>query len=807
MSNAPLSATACTHCGSPMPGTARDDNAPQFCCTGCSIVYQAIRDNGLSRYYDLAASPAPAKLATSAYQEFDDPTFHAHHVKPVRGGASVSLYVEDMRCAGCMWLVEATPQCLAGVRNVRVDFARAKADVEFDPSVISLSAIAQHLGRLGHPVHAFRALESDARRKREDRKMMVRMGVAGAAFGNLMLLAVALYAGVFADMASRDLTIFRWASMLVALPALSFAAAPFFAAGVSSLRSGRLHLDLPLAIGIAAGLIWGSINVLRGVGEIYFDSLAMLVFLLLVSRWLVGRQQRKALLASEVLSTLVPRTAHRLASLASTDAVDIPLEGIGKNDYLLVRPGETIPVDGAVALGDSSLDLSMLSGESVPKRVQVGDGVNAGTINLSSPLVITARAVGEETRIGQLAAHVAEMSRRKAPIEKLVDAMAGRFVVTVLSIAVLTIAFWSWRSSFTTGMEHAMALLIVTCPCALALATPLAVSVALGRAAKHGILIKGPDAIERLSQRGTVYLDKTGTITEGKWCVSHYLGADAHRAAIAAVERGSAHPLAKAIVETLGDPLGVVASDIQETFGRGIRGRVGDDEWWLGSPAWLGETATVSDGFDAVGALATIRENGATPVFVAKNGALCAAIGLSDAVRPETRAAIERLQTMGWRVQLLSGDDPSVVTAVGQRLGLDQTLGGVTPEQKLAVITDSVANGPTVMVGDGINDAAALSAASCGIAVSGSVEASLDAADVFLSKPGIAGVALTLDGASRTLATIRRNFKISLFYNVVAGLLAVTGLIHPIIAALMMPLSSGSVLLSSMVSSAFRRFQ
>ncbi|MDQ3371052.1 MAG: heavy metal translocating P-type ATPase metal-binding domain-containing protein, partial [Myxococcota bacterium] len=471
----------CVHCGLAVPA----GRAGGFCCTGCEIVYAAIAEHGLDQFYALREGAGqPARPTSRSYAELDDDAFARVHVRRSGAHATAALYLEDLRCTACVWLVEAAPRCVPGLVDVRVDMGRGRADVTWDPAACTLSQIAGHLDGVGHPVHPYRGLDRDLQRRREDRALLVKLGVAGAAVGNLMLLAIALYAGMFGGMSRADTTFFRWASMLVALPALGFAATPFFRTALGALRSRRLHLDLPLSIGILAGLGWGTGNVLRGVGEIYFDSLAMLVFLLLVARWVVLRHQRRAASAAELLLALTPSRARRLVAGVVSD---VPIDALQLGDRVRVLAGETIPVDGVVATGASSIDAGLLTGESRPVEVTAGARVHAGTVNLAGPLEIDVTATGEATRVGGLVASIEAMSARKAPIERLVDRIAGRFVAIVTSVAALTLVAWSF-TSVATGAEHAMALLVVTCPCALALATPLAVTIALGRAARRGIL-------------------------------------------------------------------------------------------------------------------------------------------------------------------------------------------------------------------------------------------------------------------------------------------------------------------------------
>jgi len=789
-------APGCTHCGLPVPA----GRGGEFCCAGCEVVHAAIAANGLERFYALRETAAPAQTTTHSYAELDDPAFQRVHVRAGTGGiAHAALYLEDLRCTACAWLVEATPRCIDGVRDVRVDLGRSRADVTWDPATTSLAAIARHLDRVGHPVHAYRGFDREQQRRREDRALLVKLGIAGAAVGNLMLLAIALYAGLFHQMSGAQETFFRWASMVVAVPALGFAATPMFRTALGALRARRLHLDLPLSIGILAGLVWGSANVIRGVGEIYFDSLAMLVFLLLVARWIVVRHQRRASSAAELLLALTPSRARRVDP--ETGAVtDVALEAIVRGDLVEVRAGETIPVDGMVERGASSLDAGLLTGESRPVEVSAGARVHAGTVNVAAPLVIRASAVGEETRVGALAATIEAMSARKAPIERLVDRVAAHFVRVVTLAAVLVFAGWSVVSP-GVGAEHAMALLIVTCPCALALATPLAVTVALGRAARRGILIKGADALERLATPGTMFVDKTGTLTTGKLAVASWHGDLDARPLAAAVEAGSAHPIARAIAAL---PSSSVALDVREELGRGVRGTVDGHRVIVGAPPWVqahcGHAAPTVERW-----IADTAQRGETPIAIAIDGRIVAIAGVADPVRPDARAALARLAELGWTVELLSGDDRRVVAAVGDTLGIPpaRCTGETSPEAKLARVTEARERGPVAMVGDGVNDAAAIAAATCGIAVSGAAEIAIEAADVYLKTPSIGAIAAIADGAGETLRTIRRSLRISLAYNLTAGALAAAGVIHPLIAALLMPASSLTVLASSLRSRAF----
>ncbi|MBK9072415.1 MAG: heavy metal translocating P-type ATPase [Myxococcales bacterium] len=797
------STPGCSHCGLSLPaGVTPSEAGLAFCCAGCETVYEVLRDQQLGHYYDIAGVRAPARSSGRSYAEFDDPAFHKLYVTVAENGlARTSLFLEDLRCAACVWLVEQAPTQLDGVSQARADIGRSRLDLVFDPTRTALSAIARRLDRVGHPAHPYRGIDRDLARRKEDRALLLRIGVAGAVVGNVMLLAIALYAGWLSDMNAQDTQFFRMLSMIATVPTITYAAMPFFRGAWTALRQRRLHLDFPLAVGIAAGLGWGTLNVLRGTGEIYFDTVAMLVFLLLLARWVQARHYRRASTSAEMLLGLTSSRVRRVIG-ADDATIDAPIEAIHIGDAVVVHAGETIPVDGVIRRGSSALDMALLTGESQPVDVAVGATVFAGTLNVAAPLTIVATSLGEETRVGQLVARIDEQHRRRSRVEQMVDRVSGRFVAVVFAVAILTFVAHGVITSWSAGAEHAMALLIVTCPCALALATPLAVSFALGRAARRGILIKGADALERLATPGTVVLDKTGTLTHGKLTVVAALPHRDDLPAVAALEVGMSHPVARALAAAA-SPHAAGAVDVAQQTGRGVTGTVDGQAYVVGAPAWVLSQATMSS--ELARAMDEAARRGETPVLVAKGGAVSSVILLSDPLRADAAPAVARLRMLGWRVKICSGDAPHVVAHVAAALAVAPAdcQGGATPEAKLATIEALRANGPVVMVGDGVNDAAALAAATCGIAVHGSADASIEAADVFVRTAGLAPVASLVHSASLTMRVIRRNFAISTFYNVIMGGLAVLGVIHPLWAAILMPLSSLTVLASSTRTNAF----
>ncbi len=812
MSEAPKEVT-CAHCDLPVPAELiQAESGLQFCCGGCRAVYAILHEHGLDgTFYQLLDDDdkRQAKVTDRSYREFDDEAFAELYVRADGGVQTVELYLEAVHCTACVWLVERLPTLLYGVQETRLDLGRQLATVSWDPNTVELSAIARKLDSLGYPVHPFRGVDRRQLRRDEDRRLLIRIAVAGAVAGNVMLMAAALYAGLFGDMSAEHRSFLRWVSLLITLPSVLWCGAVFYRGAIGALRVGSLHMDLPISVGIASGFIWGAVNTVRGGGEVYFDSVTVLIFLLLVGRWLQQRQQRGAADAAEMLYSLTP-TSVRVVTGAVDGAVgggeirEVPVETVTEGTLIEVRAGETIPTDGVVAHGHSTLNASLLSGESKPLPVREGDEVHAGTVNLGALLRIEVNATGEATRVGQLMKRIEEHARRRAPIVQLADRISGYFVGTTLGLAALTALLWSWLDT-PRAVEHAVALLIVTCPCALGLATPLAVSVAIGRAARRGILIKGGDVVERLARPGRVLLDKTGTLTEGQQTLISWTGDARARELAVALERQSAHPLALALLRAEGgeaDEAALAVADVEETLGGGIAGVVEGERVLVGSPRFVAEALETELQGALASAVDAAVEQAQTPIAVAVDGVIVAVAAFGDPLRADAPALIAELRRLGFIPEILSGDHPRVVEAVARQLdiAIEHAEGSATPERKLERVRAASEEGPVVMVGDGVNDAAALSAATCGVAVHGSAEASLTAADVFMSQPGLHPVIALLHGAQTTLHVIRSNILFSLGYNAIGASLAIAGVISPLIAALLMPLSSLTV-----VTNSFRR--
>ncbi|MBK8914977.1 MAG: heavy metal translocating P-type ATPase [Phycisphaerales bacterium] len=822
--SAPHSAAIhCAHCGLTVPpGQRTADDQPQFCCAGCRAIHHVIHDCGLEAYYHLRdAQPGEAARIDPhdrSYAEFDNPAFSQRYCRAEGPLLRCELALSGVHCAACVWLIERLPRVVPGVIEARLEWARGIVSLSWDPQRVPLSRIARGLASLGYePRPARGGADREAHRDME-RRQLVRIAVAGACAGNAMLPAVAMYGGLFSGMDPVHESLLRWASMAIGVVALAWPGATFFRGAWAALRTRTGHLDVPIALALLIGGTAGVVNTLRGIGEIYFDSLTVLVFLLLVGRFLQTRRQRSASETLEALFALTPHSARRLRADGATE--DVPLDGLLPGDLVEVRAGETIPADGRIVSGESAIDASILTGESRPVPAIAGQGVHAGTLNLHAAVRIEVLCTGEETRVGRLTQLVARAAQRRAPIVLLADRIAGWFVAAVIVLAAATLLGW-WSVSPVRAADHAVALLIIACPCALGLATPLTVAVAIGRAARRGILIKGGDVLERLSRPGRMLLDKTGTLTHGRFELLHWTGPDDSRRRAAALEAHSAHPVGRALAEALAendDPLEcanpgagppqsrtcAAAPDVTcvEQHADGIRGRVDGREVLIGAPRfirrWLSESeAPLPDALHR--SAAACAERALTTVWIAEDGCVVAVAGLGDRIRADAAPAVRALRDRGWRLGLLSGDHPSVATATAAQIGFradEPVIGSASPEDKLHEIERLMAaeRGPIVMVGDGVNDAAALAAAHVGVAVRGGAEASLAAADVYLNRAGLEPILEMSELSVRTMRSIRRCLVASLAYNLFGVSLAAAGWLNPLIAAIMMPISSLTVL-------------
>ncbi|MFI4861383.1 MAG: heavy metal translocating P-type ATPase [Phycisphaerales bacterium JB063] len=813
----------CAHCTLPVPkGLIEVGEKEQFCCAGCRGAFAVIHGSGLDDYYrlrqatggtaDASAVAAPAQ----GFSSFDTDTFQQLHVQHLAQGlCAADLRLEGVHCAACVWLIEKLPRLIRatlghaasqGIVEARLSMRQATVRVVWDPARIKLSEIAQALHTLGYRPHPAKGLSRQALRRKEERKQLMNIGLAGALAGNIMLLAIAQYAGLWGGIERQYDQLFRWLGAGLGLLALLGPGRVFFRGAVTALRVRSPHLDLPIALALGVGGLAGATNVVMGRGDIYFDSLAVLVFLLLVGRYIQFRQQRSADDAVSLLASLTPGDCRRRLDDGTCEVV--PIEALQVGDTVEVLPNGVIPADGEVVEGRASVVAALLTGESQPIPVKPGDAVCAGTQVVAQTIALRVTCIGEQTRVGRLMSLVSQGVAAKPAIVLLADRIAGWFVVAVSLIAFVVFAAWS-VVDVGLAVDHTVALLIVACPCALGLATPLTIAVAIGRAAKRDILIKSPTALERAARGGRLMLDKTGTITTGAMRLIGWEGDTMLRRWVAMAEAQSTHPIAVALASGL---CKTEADDMDTPAHTPVQVTQHPD----------GVVADAPAGKLAIGSLGMMQRMGATvsphwrqraehhaqaghtPVFIAVDLAVAALAWVGDGLHDDAAASIEQARRWGWQVQMLSGDRPEIARHIAGQVGIadDDARGDVTPETKLDKVRSAQQSrrdvGSVVMVGDGVNDAAALAAADLGVAVSGGAEPSLAAADVYLARPGLSSLIELFALGRQTLRTIRRNLVFSLLYNACVIALAAAGMITPLLAAVLMPLSSAAVLALAM---------
>jgi Cu2+-exporting ATPase len=805
-----------------------ETDEPVFCCAGCESVHRAIHESGFDDFYDLQSTgrggdpEARPDDGDREFESFDSPAFLDHHADALEGGGyEIELHLDGVHCAGCVWIVEQMPDRLDGVEQARLNLSRARLTLRWHQDEVALSKIAAWLERFGYSAHPTGHRGDDATSEAE-RQLLRKMGACWAIAANVMMLAFAFYSGLESGARAGLFDAVRGASLLLATISVVYGGSIFFRRAWSSLRPlleapssfrwDRLSIDIPISAAILGGFTHSAIATFRGSGEVWFDSITVLIAALLTARWLQIRGRRLAGDAADRLLSVLPTGARRLDDDGAFESV--PTDALQPGDVVEVRGSEVVPADGTIVEGETALHRGVLTGESRPERVESGARVFAGAKNTGEPIRLRVDSAGDESRIGRLLDWIEDRAEERAPVVHLADRWAGVFVLAVLGGGLLTWFGWTLAGS-PHAVEHAVALLVISCPCALGMATPLAMTTGVGRAARRGIFIEDEGILQRIEHLDEIILDKTGTLTTGEMELVESVGSTQALEWTAALEAESTHPIAFALRAWSSDDTEFEVEGLEEEPGRGVHGYVEGQRVVAGRPDWIRETCDgdVDDSIESF--LTETLEAAHTPILVAVDGSIEAAAAFGDPIRPESAELIEQLRARGIEPTVLSGDHSDVVEAVGRQLGLDpdRLHGDVTPEEKRDFVEARTADDERVfadddvpcvaMVGDGVNDAAALEVADVGIAVEGSASASLVAADVFLTREGLEPIAELVEGSEGVMYAVRRNLAMSAIYNVAGIAVAAAGLVSPLVAAVAMPTSSVAVVISSILQRSF----
>lgn len=750
----------CPHCGTAVEGP--DDT---WCCSGCELAAQIISGAGLDRYYDEREAFAPrpegrrVDWAALPLEERSDGTCEA------------VFALDGLRCASCTWVTEQVLDRTDGVVDAHVSYASGRATVRFDPERVALPDVVQRVAALGYQP---RPAEAPGR---GDRDLLTRLGLAAFVAMNVMLLSASTYAGWLDGIADGHAQLLRWAQLILVTPAVTWAAAPFFRGAWNGLRHGVLHMDLPISIAVGVLFVHGVASTWMHTDG-YLDSLSMLIALLLGGRFLEARGRKRAGEAAAALAARLPTTARRVTP---SGVEEVPVGQLVVGDEVEIGSGEEVPADGRVARGSAHVQMALVTGEAEPVVVEPGDQVVAGAVVESGAVTVRVEAVGADTVGARMAQQLQAATDRGTGVSPA-DRLAPWFVGVTLAVAGVSAGLWAWYAGSGVGLQVAIAVLVTACPCALGLSMPLATAAGLGAAARRGAVLRDGDSLLALADVDVVALDKTGTVTGG---VPEVVDAEDDVLRLAAgLERHSAHPVARAIVHAAVDrgiPL-PTATTVSEQAGVGIDGSVdgvrlrlragdaGEVVMWRQPPTVPGTTTQV--GWIEVGR-----------------------IRLRDRRRSDAATAIQALRGLGLEPALLTGDKAEVARQIAAEAGVEHAEAELTPDAKVAWVRARQAEGHRVLfVGDGLNDGPALAHADVGLAMGTGSASSVLVADGVVGRQALGPVAASVRVARAARRAVRANLRRSVVYNVLAVAAAAAGLVNPLVAAVLMPLSSAWVI-------------
>lgn len=766
--------TACAHCGLPTtPGR-------RFCCPGCAAAFATIEGLGLGRYYaSRVLDPAQRAPRPDAAERWD---LGRHIVANQDGTHALSLSVDGLQCGACVWLIEQVLAREPDVTQGRINMTTRRLRLAWRGDAARAEALVARIEALGYRLIPFDASVLGQARDATGVALLRALAVAGFAAGNVMLISIGIWAGLGETMGPATLSLMHWVSALIAMPAIAYAGRPFFVSALAVLRQGHTNMDVPISLGVLLVTGMSLSETITGGPHTYFDSATTLLFFLLIGRVLDHRARGQA-----------RATAERLLALRGADVAVVQADGsvqrraqevVAPGDRILVGLGERIGVDGVVEEGTSSLDASLVTGESQPAPAAQGVAVFAGTLNLDAPITVRATATGERTLLSECVRLIEAAEARRSRFVVLTDRIARRYAPTVHGAALATFLFWyfGWGVGLQPALLNAAAVLIVTCPCALALAVPAVQVIATSRLLRAGVLLKSPTALERLARLDTVVFDKTGTLTEPVLGLVHAEAVDPAALRLAAsLALASRHPLARSLAAAAGAV--PAAEGVVEMPGKGLTLRTAAGEVRLGSRAFCG---------DATAAASTGPE-----LWLARPGLAPVRFAFDERLRVDARETVARLRRFGVAVRLLSGDRAESVALAAESVGIVDWQAACSPVEKVAAIERLTAGHSVLMVGDGLNDGPSLAAATVSASPSSAADVSQTVADVVFQGRRLFPVVAVIAMARRARSVMRQNLALAVGYNAVMVPLAMMGWVTPWLAAAAMSSSSLLVMANS----------
>ena len=782
---------ACAHCGAPAPPGRR------FCCTGCAAAFETIQGLGLGRYYrqrllDPALRAPRPELAPGARQDL------LRHIQThPDGSCELALAIDGLQCGACVWLIESVLGREPAVLTGRVNMTTRRLRLVWRGAAADAATLVGRIEALGYRLIPFDAAALSAAQDRDGKQLLRALGIAGFAAGNVMLLSIGEWAGAMSDMGPATRSLLHWVTALLSLPAIVLAGRPFFASAFAVLRRGRTNMDVPISLGVGLVAAISLADTFADGTHTYYESALMLLFFLLVGRVLDHQARGRARATAEQLLTL--RGADVAVLGADGGITRRAPEQVAPGARVLVGMGERIGIDGVVEQGVSTLDASLVTGESLPVAAAPGTPVFAGTLNLGAALTVRATATGAGTLLAECVRLIEAAEARRGRFVVLADRVARAYVPAVHATALASFLGWVVLGGAPVGQALliAAAVLIVTCPCAVGLAVPAVQVIAASRLFREGMLLKSATALERLAEVDTVVFDKTGTLSEPALALEPVAAEDQGALAVAAaLAAASRHPLARALAAAA--PPVVAATGVTEHPGAGLALPGAEGETRLGSRAFCGLAAAVPTGAGLAGAGPTgTAPTGTAPadagpeLWLTRPGAAPVRFGFAERPRADAAATIARLRRMGLAVHLLSGDGAPAVARLAATVGIADWRAGLSPVDKVAAVEAWAASGRHVlMVGDGLNDSPALAAALVSASPATAADISQTVADLVFQGAGLAPVAEAVALARRARGAMRENLGLAFGYNALAVPAAVAGLITPWLAAVAMSASS-----------------